>query len=408
MSLRHPNARQGPRLAAFVFSSPEACTLPGQSANVQVRAPLSAWIAAARREPLLQPGALPPPLPPPPLPTARARPLPPPLLRAGLRAGASMAAHLRECATLDRAIRRESQTRTIFDPEVRRLRAQLRSACEAALLADFRLAQVRARVRRCSAGPNRAAAGWLARPGAAHNVASLLCKAAVCLPSKAASLHVHHPLPSRWLQKHDVESLLWKAVFYRPIEEFRRRLKAAAEGELRDKASLWRGKENTSCKRNPQTLNKSSGTGRRAAVLVCVCVILLLRWGPSCWLAGGALQPGSPSRLRLPACTPSHAAALPAPHTARSLPACRPSWRFWRSCTRPRPSTFSWACGCSRCWATQACPRVRGGGCCTNSPRTVMLTTVVSVACWCGGPWGGWCARALAAHMLLPSRAAQP
>ncbi|KAL4853490.1 hypothetical protein ACK3TF_005514 [Chlorella vulgaris] len=89
-----------------------------------------------------------------------------------------MAAHLKTCAQLDRSIRQESQTRTIFDPEVRRLRAALRAEGEAALLADYR-----------------------------------------------TSL------------KHDVEQLLWKAVFYRPIEEFRRRIKQA-EGDLKAKTEL--------------------------------------------------------------------------------------------------------------------------------------------------------------------------
>ncbi|KAL4431450.1 hypothetical protein ABPG75_006706 [Micractinium tetrahymenae] len=89
-----------------------------------------------------------------------------------------MASHLRTCSQLDRQIREEAKQRSIFDPQLRRLRSSLRSECEAALLADFRLSQ-----------------------------------------------------------KHDVESLLWKAVFYRPIEEFRRRIKQA-EGELRDKTKL--------------------------------------------------------------------------------------------------------------------------------------------------------------------------
>lgn len=53
-----------------------------------------------------------------------------------------MAAHLKTCAQLDRSIRQESQTRTIFDPEVRRLRAALRAEGEAALLADYRTSLV--------------------------------------------------------------------------------------------------------------------------------------------------------------------------------------------------------------------------------------------------------------------------
>lgn len=53
-----------------------------------------------------------------------------------------MAAHLRACGQLDRSIRQESQSRTIFDPEMRRLRGALRAECEAALLADYRLAVV--------------------------------------------------------------------------------------------------------------------------------------------------------------------------------------------------------------------------------------------------------------------------
>eukprot|EP00887_Chlorella_sp_A99_P008231 scaffold12.g8231.t1 len=67
--------------------------------------------------------------------------------------------------------------RSLFDPELRRLRATLRAECEAVLLEDYGLAQ-----------------------------------------------------------HHDVESVLWRAAFYRPIEEFRRRLRAAA-GEMADKAS---------------------------------------------------------------------------------------------------------------------------------------------------------------------------
>lgn len=53
-----------------------------------------------------------------------------------------MASHLRNCAQLDRQIREEASKRSIFDPELRRLRSSLRSECEAALLADFRLSQV--------------------------------------------------------------------------------------------------------------------------------------------------------------------------------------------------------------------------------------------------------------------------
>lgn len=53
-----------------------------------------------------------------------------------------MASHLRNCAQLDRQIREEAKQRSIFDPELRRLRSSLRSECEAALLADFRLSQV--------------------------------------------------------------------------------------------------------------------------------------------------------------------------------------------------------------------------------------------------------------------------
>jgi hypothetical protein len=53
-----------------------------------------------------------------------------------------MAAHLRECASLNRELRTQSQQRTLYDPEMRRLRSALRSQCVAALLADYRLAQV--------------------------------------------------------------------------------------------------------------------------------------------------------------------------------------------------------------------------------------------------------------------------
>lgn len=54
------------------------------------------------------------------------------------------AVHLRQCAVLDRKLRAESQARSIFDPEIRRLRTELRGECEAALLADYRLSLVRA------------------------------------------------------------------------------------------------------------------------------------------------------------------------------------------------------------------------------------------------------------------------
>lgn len=53
-----------------------------------------------------------------------------------------MASHVQQCAELDSQTKHEAQSRSVFDPELRRLRAALRSECEAALLADYRLSQV--------------------------------------------------------------------------------------------------------------------------------------------------------------------------------------------------------------------------------------------------------------------------
>ena len=49
---------------------------------------------------------------------------------------------LRRCAELDREVRQEGAARSLFDPLLRRLRAELRGESEVALLADYRLAQV--------------------------------------------------------------------------------------------------------------------------------------------------------------------------------------------------------------------------------------------------------------------------
>lgn len=134
-----------------------------------------------------------------------------------------MAAHLKTCAQLDRSIRQESQTRTIFDPEVRRLRAALRAEGEAALLADYRTSLV------CAVFPVLPAQFWCppvrlrSRCPACpmpHCVKLQLAGAAACRshsPPLDCCLFCRGCLP----QKHDVEQLLWKAVFYRPIEEFR-------------------------------------------------------------------------------------------------------------------------------------------------------------------------------------------
>lgn len=98
-----------------------------------------------------------------------------------------MAAHLRECAKLDRELRAAAQSRTIFDPEVRRLRAALRDQSEAALLDDLRLSQVRRRGRSvhavCSMELGRHSSALSMWPsGSAALVAAALQKPLACTP----------------------------------------------------------------------------------------------------------------------------------------------------------------------------------------------------------------------------------
>lgn len=130
-----------------------------------------------------------------------------------------MAAHLKTCAQLDRAIRQEGQSRSLFDPEMRRLRGALRAECQAALLADYKLCQV---------GLQRGefmCRGLTAVLGAAGWATECCCwQAARCarLVMRLNTLPNQTSWPSFLsTQKHDVETLLWKGVFYRPIEEFR-------------------------------------------------------------------------------------------------------------------------------------------------------------------------------------------
>jgi hypothetical protein len=112
-----------------------------------------------------------------------------------------MAAHLRACAKLDRSIRQESETRTIFDPLMRQQRAELRAECEAALLADYRLSQV----------------DYLLPANVSGSGACIYCPGSASIDQwQEISQQIVMPM-----QKHDVERLLWKGVFYRPIEEFR-------------------------------------------------------------------------------------------------------------------------------------------------------------------------------------------
>lgn len=168
---------------------------------------------------------------------------------------------LRQCAQLDRAIRRESQTRTIFDPEIRRLRAALRDKCEEALLHAYTLAQ-----------------------------------------------------------EHDVDSLLWKGVFYRPIEEFRRRIRAAPEGELKQKVRAGGGSVAAAAAASSIRWRCGEASSSRRWVQVPAAAGMVTG---CCWRC----------------CCPTLQDPLPPP-------ACRRASRFLRSWRTPKPSICSlrWRC----------------------------------------------------------------
>ncbi|RMZ54804.1 hypothetical protein APUTEX25_000321 [Auxenochlorella protothecoides] len=90
-----------------------------------------------------------------------------------------MADQLVRCARLDKQLRELSASCTIFHPDARGLRASLRDGCESAILKDLALSK---------------------RKG--------------------------------------VDRLLWSAVFYKPIEEFRRRLTCGAQDDVTEKVQV--------------------------------------------------------------------------------------------------------------------------------------------------------------------------
>ncbi|KAL6781521.1 hypothetical protein ACKKBG_A11500 [Auxenochlorella protothecoides x Auxenochlorella symbiontica] len=90
-----------------------------------------------------------------------------------------MADQLVRCARLDKQLRELSASCTIFHPDARGLRASLRDECESAILKDLALSK---------------------RKG--------------------------------------VDRLLWSAVFYKPIEEFRRRLTCGAQDDVTEKVQV--------------------------------------------------------------------------------------------------------------------------------------------------------------------------
>ena len=110
------------------------------------------------------------------------------------------------CIGLERQLREELKHKNFYEAAVRSVRTQLRSAYEAVLFADYAGSQVDfSCVKVCSAS-------------------LLLCVS---------------PSPCRTLeQAREVEPALWKSVYYRPIEEFRRRIKAAAAAGERGREPL--------------------------------------------------------------------------------------------------------------------------------------------------------------------------
>lgn len=160
----------------------------------------------------------------------------PPTMAADARAGE---AALRAVMAVRKELKEAGATRGPFDPEMRRLRAELRTQAEAALLADLRLALVRS-----FGGLAAAAACWqalrqaglvgrpLGRRGPAPAGRKLACvawAAAACRRSTQPDSTRRRRRPSPALsvfcptgtQRFNVEAPLWKDVYYRPIEEFR-------------------------------------------------------------------------------------------------------------------------------------------------------------------------------------------
>ena len=73
-------------------------------------------------------------------------------------------------------------------------------------------------------------------------------------------------------------------------------------------------------------------------------------------------KPARPARLACLQAAPSPAVYVAAPSCSPAPSLRRPSWRSWRSCKAPRPSTSGWPSSCSSASATAACRGVRRAG----------------------------------------------
>jgi len=123
------------------------------------------------------------------------------------------------CLELDSTIRSVPKSRSLFDPELRNLRADLQNACKIALTSDFRNAQVR---------PLR-----LFRSTCVFLL--LILSATEIRFDFVLALNFRLTL---FIQRAHVDSILWKHVFYKPIEEFRRRLAKPESLPIREKVCV--------------------------------------------------------------------------------------------------------------------------------------------------------------------------
>lgn len=111
----------------------------------------------------------------------------------------NMADMYRDCIALEQRLREEMKHKNFYEANVRAVRAQLRSAYERLLFLDYVGAQV-----------------WRL----------------IIAPVSSLQYGKTDGCMLVYWQEREVEPALWKSVFYRPIEEFRRRIKAAsAAGE---------------------------------------------------------------------------------------------------------------------------------------------------------------------------------
>ena len=113
-----------------------------------------------------------------------------------------------------------------YEPSVRQLRVQLAAAVKDALLGDYTAVQVLRYSKKGRIDRSRLSALCFDCP----------MTRAICSQSLPGSVN-------RWLlwvrmQDQCLEQLLWKQVYYRPIEEFRRRIRHAAEAGERGREPL--------------------------------------------------------------------------------------------------------------------------------------------------------------------------